>query len=346
MAIKTSIIKVSGIKPARAQIRKAATLIQKGGVVVFPTETVYGIGANAFDEKAARRIFNVKGRPRDNPLIVHVDSLEMAQKMGVIPKKYQKAIKTAWPSPITFIVKARAKLPKSVTAGLETVALRMPAHPVALALIKHSGVPIAAPSANPSKKPSATTGTQAAKYFSGKVDAILDSGECFFGIESSIIDLSTLTLLRPGPFTPEEIRKIFGKKPRISNVTRGLSASDKVISPGTKYAHYSPDTKMFMSPAKIKTLIQMLSKLDKRNFAFLGSKESCALVKREIGCATMPLGKKSNLYEIAQNLYSSFNKLDDLGKNFAVIETFQEQGIGLALMNRIRKACNNITLEK
>ncbi|MDE1855864.1 MAG: threonylcarbamoyl-AMP synthase [Candidatus Micrarchaeota archaeon] len=335
---KTKIIKINPTKPQPKKIDAAATFIRNGKIVAFPTETVYGIGANAYDANATERIFAVKGRPSDNPLIVHVDSLAMAQHIGDIPKKYRKRISKIWPSPITFIVKARVKLPQSVTAGLDTVALRMPAHPVALALIKSSGVPIAAPSANPSKKPSATTGKQATRYFKGKIDCILDGGECFFGLESSIIDLRDFSLLRPGPFTAEEITKMFGAKPRITKVTRGLAAASRMVSPGTKYRHYSPDTKLYLSTLSNAKTAGKLAKKKPKDFAFIGSVETCRYMKKKLGCETIELGRRSDGYQIAKNLYTSLIKLDRLDRKFGVIESFDEKGIGLALMNRIRKA--------
>ena len=339
--IRTKILKINPNSISQRKIALASKFIKGGKLVIFPTETVYGIGANALDAKACSQIFSAKGRPSDNPLIVHVASLEMAKRVAVIPKRYEKAIVKVWPSPITFIVKARSVLPRIVTAGLDTVALRMPSHPVALELIKHSKVPIAAPSANPSKKPSATTGLQAKLYFNHKVDCIIDSGESSFGLESSIIDLSSFTLLRPGPFTTEEIKKIFKRKPKVNKITRGTSSAGKIISPGTKYSHYSPDTRLYLHNGKIKSLALALSKLDPTEFAFIGSNESCLAVKKLIGCKTIKLGPRNDYYKISHNLYSSFSELDKFGKKFGVIESFEEKGMGLALMNRIRKACAN-----
>jgi L-threonylcarbamoyladenylate synthase len=340
MTIKTAIIKIDSLKPQPERISKAAKFIQNGGVVVFPTETVYGIGANAFDDAACKKIFEIKGRPADNPLIVHVYSLDQAVKIAHIENKYLNKIKKIWPSPITFIAKARADLPKSVTAGLDTVAIRMPAHPVALSLIKKAGVPIAAPSANPSQKPTATTGSQCIKYFDRKVDCIIDSGSSFFGLESTIIDLRTFTLLRPGPFTPEEIETAFSMKPHVGKIASGTaSAGRRVISPGTKYRHYAPETPLFMFEGDERRLSSMLESIEVP-FAIIGSSEMCAFAER-LGCSTVSMGSRKDLYNIAKNLYSSVILLDSLKVKFGIVESFEQRGVGLAIMNRLRKASAN-----
>ena len=338
--MKTEILKIDPINPGRAAIAQAAGVIKNGGLVVFPTETVYGIGANAFDAKACAKIFDVKGRPSDNPLIVTVASLEQAMSIGDIAKEYLTVIKKIWPCPLTFIVEAKTNLPKEVTAGLDTVALRMPAHPVALELIMASGVPIAAPSANLSKRPTATNAQQAQRYFDGKIECIIDSGAAFFGIESTIIDLRTFTVLRPGAFTVEELENAFCKKPKLGNVAKGFGHTDVAIAPGTKYAHYAPETKLFLYEEDVRHLVKLIETIKPPAFAFIGSDESCKAM-RVTGCQTIALGKSENLYEIAKNLYDSLIALDSAKVSFGIIERFKEEGIGLAIMNRIRKASSH-----
>ncbi len=338
----TKILKIDTVEPQQSRIKEAARIVKSGGIVVFPTETVYGIGANAFDAKACANIFKAKGRPSDNPLIVTVCSLEQAEEIAEIPSQYIDTIKKLWPSPITFIVKAKAKFPKEVTAGLDTIAIRMPAHPVALSLIKEAGVPIAAPSANPSKKPTATSGSQCIKYFGGKVDCIIDSDEAFFGIESTILDLRTFTLLRPGPFTQEELKKVFGKEPTITKTTKGKQSEEIAISPGTKYAHYAPDTLLFLFEGKIGEMLDTIAQIENMpHFVFIGSSESCKLASEELGCSTIDLGKRSEPFKIAKNLYDSLIMLDSFKVKLGIIEAFDENGIGLAIMNRIRKASSH-----
>lgn len=337
------VLKVNPRRPEPEKIRIAAGVIKKGGLVVFPTETVYGIGANALDGKACRRIFRVKGRASDNPLIVHVSNLKMAAGVAEIPLSYSNIIRKIWPAPITFIMKARKKLPNTVTAGLETVALRMPSNRVALALIKASGVPIAAPSANISKKPSSTSAAHALNYFRDSVDVIIDSGRSRFGLESTILDLRSFTLLRPGAFTTEEIERAFGRAPKITGQARGLRGSRRAISPGMKYRHYSPDTPLFLFAGDKRRLEKILNGVG-HDFAFMGSRETA----RRIGNSAkgkILLGSGRDLSGIARNLFDGLIRLDSLGMEFAVAESFREKGHGLAIMNRLRKASEHRTFK-
>ncbi len=269
------ILKMKPGKPEKRKIGLAAGAIRRGGLVVFPTETVYGIGANALDGNACRKIYAAKGRPSDNPLIVHVSDIGMAEGIADIPSRYRKAIRKIWPAPITFILKAKKALPKVVTSGLDTVAVRMPEDRIALSLIKESGVPIAAPSANISKKPSSTSGRHAIDSFKDSVDVIIDAGRSKYGMESTILDLRSFTLLRPGAFTVEEIEKAFGKEPKVPEEAYGTREARKAISPGMKYRHYSPDTPLFLFKGNPVALAKILSGW-KGRFAFIGSRETAA----------------------------------------------------------------------
>jgi len=334
--MKALILKINQRRPEESKIARAAEAIKKGGLVVFPTETVYGIGANALSEKACRKIFRAKGRPRDNPLIVHVSGIEMARTVAEVPVVYNNIIRRIWPAPITFIMKARKGLPAAVTAGLGTVAIRMPANKVALALIESSGVPIAAPSANISRRPSATTAQHAIKYFKNSVEVIIDSGRSEFGLESTILDLRTFRILRPGAFTAERIRKAFGRRPVITRETMGLGESADAISPGMKYRHYSPETPLFLFTGKKNRLRRILKGAGGR-FAFVGSSELSATIRMP-GKYKMVLGSRKRPGKMASNLFDSLIRLDSLGAEFAVVESFGQRGYGLAMMNRIRKA--------
>jgi L-threonylcarbamoyladenylate synthase len=335
----TIILRLDPDNPSIAKIRLAARMIKEGKIVVFPTETVYGIGANALDAKATGKIFKIKGRPSDNPIIVHVSSIKMAEKIAIIPKMYAKSIRSAWPAPLTIIVPARKSLPKVVTGGLSTVAIRMPANKIALALIRESGVPIAAPSANISKKPSSTNASHAKKYFNGKVDAIIDSGSSKFGVESTVIDLNKFEILRPGAFTPEEIRKYFGKTPKIGRSAKGTGdLKSKAISPGTKYRHYSPTKKLFIFTGKISLLPDITQGI--YNFTFIGSDSSSNMMKR-VARNVIGMGNGANYNDIAHNLFDALIKVDSTTSSFAIMESFKEKGIGLAIMNRLRKASGN-----
>jgi L-threonylcarbamoyladenylate synthase len=330
------ILKINPRRPERDKIKIAAEAIKKGGLVVFPTETVYGIGADAFDEKACAKIFRAKGRPSDNPIIVHVSDLRMAKCVAEIPPIYSNIIAAIWPAPITFIMKARNELPKIVTAGLNTVAVRMPSNRVALELIKASGLPIAAPSANISKKPSSTSALHAIKYFGKAVDVIIDSGRSKFGLESTILDLRSFKVLRPGAFTVEEIEKAFGRRPTVTGETRGIDESKAALSPGMKYRHYSPETPLFLFVGEGDELKKILEKADDP-FAFLGSKELSGKIGKRTDQKII-LGSRKNLKEIAANLFDALIALDSLKVKYAIIESFDEKGYGLAIMNRLRKA--------
>lgn len=337
--MKALLLKVNPRKPEWRKIRIAANAIRNGGLVVFPTETVYGIGADALNPRACMKIYRAKGRALDNPLIVHVSSIGMAENIAIIPDKYKKIIKKIWPSPLTLVLKARSTLPRVVTANLDTVCVRMPENRVALALIKESGVPIAAPSANISSKPSSTSAAHALKYFESKVDIILDSGRSEYGVESSILDIRNFKLLRAGAFTAEDIERIFNRKPVITKETRGISTSGKAITPGMKYKHYSPGTPLFMFNGSTAALDALLEKSG-RSVAFIGSREACRKIHNK-HIKKLELGSEKDLKEVASNMFDALIKVDSLGVELAVVETFEEKGHGLAIMNRLRRASEN-----
>ncbi len=339
MTIILNIKSASGKEAAR-DIGKAAKIIRNGGLVVFPTETVYGIGANALDSRACQRIFKVKGRAADNPLIVHVSSMSMAEKVGFIPERYSKVLARAWPAPLTVVVKAKKLLPRVVTGGLDTVAIRMPDNQIALDFINESGVPIAAPSANISRKPSSTRAKHAKKYFNGSVDVIIDSGPSRFGIESTVINLANFSLLRPGSYTVERIEEEFGKRIKVTEESRGLiKTSAKPLSPGMKYKHYSPDKPICLFTGDMKEL-PAITKTTHGKFTFIGSDESCDLMK-DYAESEIMLGSRTRPGDIAHNLFDALIHLDTKKSDFGIIENFSETGIGLAVMNRTRKACAN-----
>jgi L-threonylcarbamoyladenylate synthase len=333
--MKTTVLKINWNHPEKNKIALASSAIRSGGIVVFPTETVYGIGANAMDASACKKIYKVKGRRSDNPLIVHVSSMAMADKIAVIPKKYRNQIKSSWPGPITFVVKAKEALPRTVTGGLDTVAVRMPRCRIALDLINAAGVPIAAPSANISKKPSSTKAEHALKYFMGKVPIIISSGDSRYGVESTVLDLETFEILRPGAFTTERIKSIFGKAPRA--YSQKLSAKSPPRSPGMKYRHYSPSTPLFAYAGNSAAEINKITS-GMKNFCFIGSSESCRVVSAP---HKISLGSRSDKASIARNLFAALIDLDELDVKFCIIERFGKRGIGEAIANRIEKATNH-----
>lgn len=331
----TIVRKVDQLDPDRKILREAARVIREGGTVVFPTETVYGLGANAFSGSACMKIFEAKKRPADNPLIVHIRSIDQLYECTVEQnKEVVKSLKTLWPGPLTILMKRGKKIPDIVTAGLDSVAVRMPANPLALKLIEASGVPVAAPSANLATKPSIVDSSEAIEELDGRVDMILDAGPTFFGIESTILNTMSVPvrLMRPGAFAREDLEPFFGKI-EVGGEAKGLVESDVPLAPGMKYRHYSPENRIFLLGSLV-----LLRNLPRDALAgkikLIASDETI----RETGVEGISLGARTDLYEVARNLYPSFRELDRIGAGIGLIEPFPEYGIGLAIMNRIRKA--------
>ncbi len=333
--MKTRIEKIDQVDPEISILREAASIIREGGTVVFPTETVYGLGANAYSSEACSKVFRAKNRPEDNPLIVHVFNREQLLECTVDQDpEMLRALESIWPGPLTVLMKRGARIPDNVTAGLETVAVRMPANPLALKLIELSGCPIAAPSANIATRPSIVDSAEAISELDGLVDMILDAGPTFFGIESTIINTMKrpVELLRPGAYNQDDLRPYFGEI-RISDVARGLEASEMAITPGMKYKHYAPDREMYViSDPEI--LRGSQAALAESGIMPIMSTETLA----DLSLEGISLGSSGNLYEIAKNLFTAFRKLERSGSRTGIIESFPETGVGLAVMNRIRKA--------
>lgn len=332
----TAIVRINPLHPQKGKIAKAALIIKNGGTVVFPTETVYGLGANALSPKSAIKIFKAKKRPSDNPLIVHICSMEQLHEIAKVGKGVEVKIKEMWPGPITFLLYKKDIIPDNVTAGSNKVALRMPAHPIALALIRASGVPVAAPSANLSTKPSPTNAQHALQDLDGRVDMIIDGGDAFFGIESTIVDMTSKvpSVLRLGAFSPKELSKYLGKL----KIPKGAGfSSGKNIVPGMKYKHYSPDTKMIL--VKSTEITKAIASMHGRRICVICTRESSNKIKGRV--RKIILGSKSNLFEIARNLFSSFRKLDKMNVDICLLEEIKGEGIGLAIANRSMKACAN-----
>ncbi len=338
MSARTIVRKTDQLNPSREDIRLAASIIRSGGTVVFPTETVYGIGANAYDEKACSQIFRIKKRPPDNPLIVHVKDVEMASSLARMDSRTVEALKRSWPSPLTVVVNSLGNLPNVVTAGLDTVALRSPANPLALALISESGVPIAAPSANIATRPSIVLSSEAKEELMGRVDFIFDSGQTFFGIESTIIDVrgDVPVILRPGAIGPVEIRHIFGSV--RFNHEPPVHEEQIPLAPGMKYRHYAPRKPLYLFEDPY-AMITYCRNRRKDDFISLVSAEMAPMVPGE----KIILGSEKNLYEIGRNLFHSLRVADRTEKEIILAHAVEERGIGLAIMNRLRKAAEGGT---
>ncbi|MEM1892563.1 MAG: L-threonylcarbamoyladenylate synthase [Sulfolobales archaeon] len=349
---KAKIVQVEPLNPSEEAIREAAEILKSGGLVAFPTETVYGLGADAFNPEAVLKVFKVKRRPLDNPLIVHVSSLDMLQQVASeVPERVVKALSIAWPGPLTVVVKRKSTLPEVVSGGLDTVAVRSPAHPVALKLIEAVGRPLAAPSANIAGRPSPTRAEHVVEDLGDEIDMILDAGETFFGVESTVVDLVSPSpqILRPGPLGPEELEKIFGVKFGLPPYARGLSSyEERPPSPGMKYRHYAPSKKLVLvekgscdTTTYFEFLMKQLESYLKDFPALIATKETVDEVRSKLGDSLtyFTLGSRENLFEVAKNLFSTLRILDKYGRvSIAISESVEERGIGLAIMNRLRKA--------
>lgn len=341
--INTRIIKVNGLEPEKEAIIEAAQLIKKGKLVAFPTETVYGLGANGLDPKAVAQIFAAKGRPQDNPLILHVHSVEeVGELVENISQEDKDLMKAFWPGPLTLLFKRGNIIPEIITAGLDTVAIRMPDHPIALELIKASGVPIAAPSANTSGKPSPTMAGHVEEDLAGKIHMIIDGGSTGVGLESTVLDLTgkQAIILRPGGITLEDLQKI------IPNVVEDLSIvkDDKDIvpkSPGQKYKHYAPRAEMMLFTGEIDAMVHSISQWTKKlidqgkKVGIMATDETLDRYEQGI---IISLGSRKNKESIAHSLFNSLRILDDEKVDMILCEGVEMSGIGTAIMNRLKKA--------
>jgi len=321
----------------KKKIKIAAKFIREGKLVAFPTETVYGLGADALNEKAVKRIFEAKGRPADNPLIVHIADFEQLYELAKeVPREAKILAEHFWPGPLTIVLPKKSSVPKVTTGGLDTVAIRMPAHEIALGLIRASRRPIAAPSANISGKPSPTLAEHVVDDFYGRIECIIDGGEVKIGVESTVLDLTTKppTLLRPGGLPLEEIEKVIGKV-KVHPVVKG-KAVDIAKAPGMKYKHYAPNAQVIViegSREKVKEKIKELLNDYKRRGVKVGVMATGDFYEAD---AYINLGNSEE--EIARNLFRALRELDKSGVDIILAEGIEEKGLGLAVMNRLRKA--------
>ena len=323
----------------KSLIVKCARVIHNGGTVVFPTETVYGLGADAFNPEACKKIFIAKNRPADNPLIIHISNMDMLDEVAYIDKNLKEKMKHVWPSPVTLLLKKKGIVPDIVSAGLDTVCIRFPDNPIALELIEESG-PIAAPSANISTRPSIVDSETAIRELNGLVDIIIDAGRVKYGVESTIIDCTVqpYRLLRAGAFTIEDIESTIGPV-YVDPLARGYNQSSIALTPGLKYRHYAPSKKLFLIENE-DNFIKFISSNEAKDFLALCSEKNKHYATGE----SLVLGK--DIYEVAHNLFYDFRILDRSEKKYGVIQSFPENGIGLAVMNRIRKASFLIIKDK
>lgn len=347
--METKRIRISADVPNEPALAEAARLLQAGEVVAFPTETVYGLGANALNAMACARIFKVKGRPQDNPLIVHVDGKEMADR--VVEHWSEQALVCAanfWPGPLTLVLPKTAFVPDVVTGGLGTVAVRMPSHPVALALIEQTGLPLAAPSANLSGRPSPTNGSHVWQDLRGKIPLILDAGPCTVGVESTVLDLSgeLPTILRPGGVTKEELEKVLGEV-QVDE----LSATGIPRAPGMKYRHYAPGGEMILLVGeRAKILQRMHEEILKahsrmKKVGILCTLESAPGLHADMPDLIFVLGSEQRPNEVANSLFEGLRRCDQQGMDLILAEGIRDVGLGSAIMNRLQKASGHRVID-
>ena len=346
--METSIVKLSFEDSSYAdKINKAAEIIRQNGLVVFPTETVYGLGADATSRVAAKKIFEAKGRPSDNPLIIHIANPADAERYTYTNELYYKLADAFMPGPLTVVLPSRETIPKETRGGLETVAVRCPENKIARSLISAAGVPIAAPSANLSGTPSPTSAEHVIKDMMGRVDMIIDGGDSSFGLESTIVkieDDNSLTLLRPGKITYEMLSEISDKVQIANAVTTLMKEGEVALSPGMKYKHYAPKTELLLLDgdiAKIKVFI-----LDENisNIAIIAYEEDIEYLKSAIPDAFYySFGKKDDEEKQAHELFSILRDTDNHSFEKIYAPLPKISGIGLALYNRmIRAAAHKI----
>ncbi|MDZ5471798.1 L-threonylcarbamoyladenylate synthase [Bacillus sp. 31A1R] len=328
------------------QIKESADLLAKNEVIAFPTETVYGLGGNAQSDEAVLKIFEAKGRPSDNPLIIHIG--EKDQLTGFVKKVPEKAtilMEKFWPGPLTIIFeKLDGKLSDFATAGLSTVAVRMPDHPVALALINESKAPIAAPSANRSGRPSPTTAGHVMEDLNGRIAGIVDGGPTGVGVESTVLDCTSEipVILRPGGVTREQIEAVIGEV----KVDPALTDSEQAPkSPGMKYTHYAPDAPLTLVKGSREFIQQLVNKKRQENLkvGVLTTGENSTYYDADY---IFTCGKRSELETVASHLYTALRSFNDAGVNVIFSEMFPNEGVGQAIMNRLLKAAGQHVIEE
>lgn len=323
----------------------AAKVIKDGGLVLFPTETVYGIGANAFNDDAVKNIFVAKGRAQDNPLILHIANLEMLDEIAEnISELEYKLMDAFWPGPFTIILNKKKGIANEATCGGDTVGVRMPSNRIAYELIKRAGVPIAAPSANISGRPSGTNLEDIIEELRDKVDFIIDGGESEIGLESTVVRVidGEIKILRPGKITKEDMIKITEHVEVDKKVMEHIEKDEKVLSPGMKYRHYAPKTHCTLvysedNPKLVEEILKIADSNERNGKVLILSATENIDKFKDYEC--VDIGSKNNLLEISHNLFSVLRSIDKYDAKLAIIEGVEAEGVGLAIMNRLIRAC-------
>ena len=342
---KTVSLKVNPEIPEIEKIRVAAEFIVKGGLVAFPTETVYGLGADALNADAVLALFDAKKRPLDNPPIVHISDIEDVHRLArEVSTTARRLMEIFWPGPLTLILKHSSIVPSVTVAGLDTIAVRMPRHNVALALIRESKCPVSAPSANLAGKPSPTTAKHVLEDLDGRIDAVLDAGPTVIGVESTVLDVTVdpPQVLRPGGTSVERLKEVLGRVELSPAVTAEKPVSfEKVLCPGIKHRHYAPNARIVVVEGELPAVVDKVSELAMYHMS-RGSRVGVLCTDETLGCyradVAKSLGSRKNLTQVAQNLFAHLRSFDLEKVDVIVAEGVPLEGLGLAVMNRLRKA--------
>ncbi len=343
--MNTEYLSIRAAAEDEAKLLRAAEIIKNGGLVAIPTETVYGLGASALNDEAVERIFAVKGRPQDNPLIIHVHGAEaLARWCREVPEEAYILAERFWPGPLTMVLKKQSEVPERVTAGMDTVAVRCPDHPATLRIIELAGVPIAAPSANISGKPSPTSAVHVRHDIDGMIDAIVDGGECRVGLESTIIDLSVKPprLLRPGGVSLEQLRELLGEVSVDAAVYRKLEAGEQPKAPGMKYRHYSPRAKVTILDGSAEAVAAYVNDRCNERTAVLCFDGEEALFDVPV---CISYGDPEQPETLAERLFACLRELDRDDIDDIYSRCPPKDGVGLAVYNRLSKAAGNTVIE-
>lgn len=343
--MKTAYLDLKGREPKSIDLKAAGEILKSGGLVAFPTETVYGLGGNGLDSSAAKKIYEAKGRPSDNPLILHISDIsELSELVLEIPIKAEILARKYWPGPLTMVFQKSDKVPFETTGGLQTVAVRLPANEIARALIKEAGVPVAAPSANRSGRPSPTKAEHVKEDLDGIIDMIIDGGAVGIGLESTIIDVTgeEAVILRPGFITEEMLSALFSEI-KVDEAVTSLHPDKnlKPKAPGMKYRHYAPKGKLVIYDGDREEMRRRINeeaaKAKKEGFvtAVLATEENKSLYQAD---HVVSLGSAEDLPEIARNLFDALRTFDEIGAERIYAENIKGDGLAFAIMNRLRKA--------
>jgi len=344
--VETELLNIESVSSEQkaAALRKAGEIIREGGLVAFPTETVYGLGADALNAEAAAKIYAAKGRPSDNPLIVHIHDISQVYEIAEeVPDEAKAVMEKFWPGPLTIILNKKSCVPDGTTGGLHTVAIRMPSHPIARDFIRESGRMIAAPSANTSGRPSPTRADHVLQDMDGKIDAIIDGGPVGIGLESTIVDVTEEMpmVLRPGAITVEMLRETVGKVGIDPAILGPVSADVRPKAPGMKYRHYAPKADLTLVEGETEAVVETINRLAGEKLAE-GRKVGiiCTDETKDRYPAGMleSIGARARQETVAHNLYAVLRDFDDRGAEYIFSEGFSEDNLGRAIMNRLNKA--------